>query len=434
MIKNNKIKDIKAREILDSRGNPTVEVELKTDDGVFIDSVPSGASKGKYEAMELRDGGKRYKGKGVLKAVNNVNKIIAPKIIGKDPTRQKEIDSLMIKLDGTENKRKLGANAILGVSMGVLRAGAAANKIPLWKYISQIAENKKAFLPTPSFNIINGGLHSGNELDFQEFMIVPQVKPYSEALKISIKIYQTLGEALKRKFGKSAVKLGDEGGFAPPIKTPEEALDLILQAAQKSNFKKKIYPVPVWNKGKKNKNKNGSGVKIILDVAASHFFIQEQYKTKFRVFSPDDLLKYYSNLISKYPIIGIEDPFSQENWKEFQRITAKFGKKITIIGDDLLATNLKRIKEAQTKKACNGLLLKINQVGTISEAIEAGNLAKSYGWKIMVSHRSGETLDDFISDLATGIGADFIKAGAPVKPERLAKYNRLLKIEEELQK
>ncbi len=409
-----KIKNIKGREILDSRGNPTIEVELTTDIGVFCSSVPSGASTGKYEATELRDGDERYHGKGVLKAVKNVNEIISPKLEGKDVALQKEIDDLMINLDGTENKSKLGANAIVGVSMAVCRAGAAAQNIPLWKYIKEnIFQNQTSGnLPSPAFNIINGGAHAGNELDVQEFMIVPQIKPFSEALRAASEIYQELKNLLKTQYGKQASNIGDEGGFAPPFQVSEQALDFILKAAENLEYQK--------------------DVKIILDVAASQFFTGGKYKMRSSVFTLDGIIRYYSNLIEKYPILALEDPLDEEDWQGFQEITKRFGDKITIIGDDLLVTNPKRIEEAYNKKACNGLLLKVNQIGTVSEAIEAAKLAQSYGWKIMVSHRSGETCDDFIADLSVGIGADYIKAGAPARGERAAKYNRLLKIEEEI--
>jgi len=415
MKKSSRIKSIKAREILDSRGNPTVEVELETDLGKFLASVPSGASKGKYEAVELRDGGKRYQGKGVLKAVKNINEIIGPKLIGIDPTKQKEIDDLIIELDGTENKSKLGANAICPVSLAVCRAGAAAKNLPLYQYIKEVYRGQTPVklaevCPQPAFNIINGGVHAGNELDFQEFMVVPQDGLFSENLRIGKEIYFKLKEILLKKYGKKRIQLGDEGGFAPPIRFPQEAIELILEAAKKLNYE----------------------VKIILDVAASQFFKNGKYRMKIGVFSREGLLKYYSDLIQKYPIMGLEDPFSEDDWKSWQMANGKWQMaNLLIIGDDLTVTNQKRIKEANKKKACNAMIVKINQVGTLSEAIEAKKLARSFNWKVIVSHRSGETTDSFISDFAVGVGADFIKAGAPGPKERMAKYNRLLKIEEE---
>ena len=414
-MKNSKIKSIKAREILDSRGNPTVEVDLTTDFDIFRASVPSGVSKGKYEAVELRDGGKRYHGQGVLKAVRNVNEIIAPKLKGKEVTEQKKLDDLMIKLDGTENKLKLGANAILAVSLAVCRAGAVTKNIPLYQYITEICTGRARVnltLPIPSILMIEGGAHAGNELDFQEFMILPQVKPFSKALQIASEIYQELKNIIKEKYIDLAINVGDEGGFAPPARVPEEALELILKAAKNLGYQNKI--------------------KIILDVAASQFYTDGKYKMRFGVFTSEGLLNYYSDLIQKYPVIGLEDPFSEEDWEGWKQITRKLGKKIRIIGDDLLATNSFRIKEAYTKSACNGLILKPNQVGTVSEAIESARLAKSYGWKVFVKQRGGETNDDFIADLAVGVGADGIMTGAPAKGERVAKYNRLLRIEEEL--
>ena len=401
------IKKIVGEEILDSRGNPTVEVSLFTEEGLFKAAVPSGASTGKNEANELRDGGKRFNGKGVLKAVKNINEILGPKLEGKEVVKQKEIDDLLIRLDGTKNKSKLGANAICGVSMAVCRAGAKAENIPLWEYISNLSGQKPS-LPTPCFNIINGGAHAANDLDFQEFMVVPAVKPFSQAFRLGLKTYQQLRETIKGKYGNLSLKMGDEGGFAPLIKKPEQALDLILETIKNFNFKKDI--------------------KIILDVASSQFFKKGKYETNFGSFTSDELNEYYYGLIEKYPIIGLEDPLAEEDWKGWASLKSD----ILVIGDDLLTTNPKRIKEAKEKNACNAMILKINQIGTVSEAIEAGNLAKSYGWKIIVSHRSGETMDDFIADLAVGTGADYIKSGAPAKKERLAKYKRLLKIEKEI--
>jgi len=414
--KNSEIKKIKAREILNSRGNPTLEVELMTDLGVFLTSVPSGASKGKYEAVELRDGGKRYQGKGVLKAVKNVNKIIAPKLEGKNVTSQKEIDELLLKLDGTKNKSHLGANTILAVSEAVCRAGAKAKNISLYQHIAQLSEvQPRKVLPSACFNIINGGVHAGNELDIQEFMIVPQMESFSKSLQAASEIYHTLRKILKEKYGSFATNIGDEGGFAPPLRFSEQALDLIMKAINLAGYEKKI--------------------KIILDVAASEFYENGKYKMKRLTFTKEGLLNFYSELLKKYPIEGIEDPFSEDDWDGWKMLMSDIEKqksKILVIGDDLLVTNIERIKEAQRKKACNGLILKPNQIGTVSETIKAGKLAKDFGWKIMVSHRSGETNDDFISDLAVGVSADFIKSGAPAKAERMAKYNRLLRIEEEL--
>jgi len=401
-----KAKSIKAREIIDSRANWTVEAELTTEDGVFRASVPSGVSKGKYEAVALE----------AKKAVKNIEKIIAPKLKGKDVTRQKEIDECLIKLDGTKNKSKLGANAILAVSMAVCRAGAAAKNLPLWKHITQLAENRSPLtLPFPSILLIEGGAHASNELDFQEFMIVPQVKPFSKSLQVASEIYHQLKEIIKEKYIDLAINVGDEGGFAPPVRVPEEALNLILEAAKNLDYQNKI--------------------KIILDIAASQFFGKREYKTKFGVFTSEGLVRYYLDLIPKYPISGLEDPFAEDDFSAWKALNSKFqipNSKVLIIGDDLTVTNPERIKLAKENKACSAVIIKMNQIGTITETIEAAKLAKSFGWKIIVSHRSGETGDDFISDLAVGIGADFIKAGAPARGERVAKYNRLLRIEEEI--
>ncbi len=395
-----KIKSIKAREILDSRGNPTVEVDLVTVDGLFRASVPSGSSTGKHESFELRDEKKkRYQGRGVQKAVQNINKVLAPKLKGMLVTRQDKVDESMIELDGTENKSRLGANAILGVSMAVCRAGAAAKKMSLWKWISKLADSKPGF-PKPCFNIINGGKHAGNDLEFQEFMIVPQFNGFSKNLQAGVEIYHVLKELLRKEYGEVAVNLGDEGGFSPSLKFPVQALNLVLIAVKKAGYFRKV--------------------KIAIDIAAS-----EIKPGKYD-------LGFYSDLIKQYPIISLEDPFSEEDYQGFSSITKKLGKKVIIIGDDFLATNPKRIARAQEEKACNGLLLKLNQIGSVTEALQSFNLAKAFGWKITVSHRSGETLDSFISDLAVGLGADFIKAGAPARGERIAKYNRLLRIEEEI--
>jgi len=409
-----KIKDIKAREILDSRGNPTVEVELFTDAGSFLALVPSGASVGKYEAKELRDRGGRYKGKGVLKAIKNIEEIIAPRLIDTEIKSQKEVDEILISLDGTKDKSNLGANAILPISMAICRAIAVAKNLPLYQHIAEISGFRfqvSGFrLPIPCFNIINGGSHAGNNLDFQEFMVVPQFKNFSQNLQAGSEIYHTLKEILKRDFGEDATNVGDEGGFAPNLSTAEQALDLIMKAIKVSGYENKV--------------------NIALDVAASEFYKDQKYGVRSR----DEMVKYYLELIGKYPITSIEDPFDEDDFEGFSILMNKCGDKIDIVGDDLLVTNIERIKVAQEKKACNSLLLKVNQIGTVTEAIEAAKLAQSYNWKVMVSHRSGETTDDFIADLAVGIGAEYIKSGAPARGERVAKYNQLLKIEQELNK
>lgn len=411
-----RIKNIKARQILDSRGNPTIEAEVETGFGVFNCSVPSGASTGKYEAVELRDKGKRYSGKGVLKAVENVNKIIAPRIKGEDSTCQKKIDEMMIGLDGTEKKSRLGANAICAVSLAVCRAGAGVKKSEVFKHVRDIFNNEYIKLdpgynlPAPSFNIINGGLHAGNSLDFQEFMINPRGKSFSEEIRMAVEIYHRLKDILRRKYGKLSTNLGDEGGFAPPLIIPEQAIALILAAAESLNYREKV--------------------KIFIDVAASQFFSKGKYKIRNNVFTREGLIRYYKKLVSKYPIVGLEDPFAEDDWDGFKELMQEIGNEVLIIGDDLLVTNPGRIEEAEKKGAVNSMILKINQIGTVSEALAAAKMAKDFNWKIMVSHRSGETTDDFIADFAVGIGADFIKTGAPARGERVAKYNRLLRIEE----
>lgn len=410
-----KIKRISAREILDSRGNPTVEAEVETKDGVFTDSVPSGASLGKYEAVELKDNEARYCGKGVLKAVENVNSIIALKLKGIDSSNQEKIDKLMIKLDGTENKSKLGANAILAVSMAVSRAGAASKNIALWKYIARLSKTKDIKIPKPSMLMIEGGKHAGNILDMQEFMIICEDGLYSDALRKSTEIYHCLNDILSEKYGKNATNVGFEGGFTvPTLRKTEEVLDAISNAVKKAGHEGKI--------------------KIAIDAAASVFFRNENYEFEGFKIKREELLDFYSALCEKYSIGLIEDPYSEEDSEGFKMITKKMGKQVAIIGDDLLVTNKEKIKEAIGEKLCNGLLLKLNQIGTVSEALEAGNIAKSAKWKIMVSHRSGDTTDDFVSDLAVGIGADFVKFGAPARGERVVKYNRLLKIEKEAEK
>src|SRR3989344_1941648 len=398
-----KIKEIIAREILDSRGKPTVEVELHVGNDVFIDSCPSGTSSGANEALELRD----EDGRSVKKVVDNVNNIIAKALVGMDPLEQKAIDEVMIKLDGTKNKSKLGAIAILPVSMAVARAGAAVNKIPLYQHISNISGNNLN-MPLPSFNIINGGAHAKNQLDVQEFMVMPQKKTFTENLIIGSKVFEKLTQIIKESFGELP-EMGFEGGYAPIISKAEQALYMLKNAI--GDF----------------------DAKIAIDVAATELYKDGKYILEGREFSRQELIDFYKDLVSRFPIISIEDAFSEEDWEGFKEIKQEL-KDTIIIGDDLTTTNIKRIKEAESKKACNGIIIKLNQIGSVSETIEAVNMAKSYGWKIMVSHRSGETLDNFIADLAVGVGADFIKTGAYTKPERIVKYDRLLEIERELGK
>ncbi len=403
-----KIKAITAREIKDSRGKPTIEVELETDPptggGSFVASVPSGASTGANEALELRDADG-----GVSKAIENINKIIAPKLKGKNPESQKEIDDLMIELDGTENKSKLGANAILAVSLAVCRAGAGAKKIPLYSHIAGLAESGPlGDVPLPMFNILEGGAHAGNDLDIQEFIIVPQKKTFAENLVLCNKIFQSLSELIKKNFGQA--DLGDEGGFAPNISKTEQALYLLKNAVA------------------------GKDCKIALDCAASQFYKDGKYNLEGQELTDAQLVEFYEGLAKSFSVISIEDPFAEEDWNGFEEIMRQMGQKVLIVADDLTTTNIKRIKEAHNKSACNAVILKPNQIGTVSETIEAGKIAKSFGWKIIVSHRGGETMDDFIADLAAGLQADFIKAGSPAKPERMVKYKRLLEIEDELGK
>ncbi|BES96352.1 phosphopyruvate hydratase [Nesidiocoris tenuis] len=416
------IKSIKARSIYDSRGNPTVEVDLVTELGLFRAAVPSGASTGIHEALELRDKVKdQWHGKGVLKAVENVNNIIAPALVAKglEVTEQKAVDAFLLELDGTENKSKLGANAILGVSLAVCKAGAAKKGLPLYKWIAEIAGNTNIVLPTPAFNVINGGEHAGNKLAMQEFMILPTgAASFSEAMKMGSEVYHHLKAVIKGKFGLDATAVGDEGGFAPNILDNKEGLILIATAIEKAGYTGKI--------------------SIGMDCAASEFFKNGKYDLDFKnpnsdptkQLSPAELTDLYQSFIKEFPIVSIEDPFEQDDWEAWTGLTGKTD--IQIVGDDLTVTNPKRIETAITKKACNCLLLKVNQIGSVTESIDAHNLAKKNGWGTMVSHRSGETEDTFIADLVVGLGTGQIKTGAPCRSERCAKYNQILRIEEEL--
>lgn len=423
------VKSLKAREVLDSRGNPTVEVDLVTDHGLFRAACPSGASTGVYEALELRDGNKkRYLGKGVLKAVENVNDTIQKAVVGVDTLKQKELDNLMVqKLDGTQNdwgycKSKLGANAILVVSMAAARAAAAAKKVPLYEHVASLAgkPTDKFVLPLPCLNVINGGSHAGNSLAMQEFMILPTgASTFREALQMGAEVYHTLKGVVKKKYGQDATNVGDEGGFAPNINSAEEALDLLVDAVSKAGFEGRV--------------------QFGMDVAASEFYLKDKkaYNLGFKcdkelLKTGDEMVEYYAQLCEKYPIVSIEDPFDQDDWEHYNKLTARLGEKVQVVGDDLLVTNPKRIATALEKKACNALLLKVNQIGSVTESIEACLLAHKNKWGVMVSHRSGETEDTFIADLVVGLGTGQIKTGAPCRSERNAKYNQLLRIEEEL--
>jgi enolase len=416
-----KILQVVARQIVDSRGNPTVEAEVTTYKGTFRAAVPSGASTGIHEAVELRDDDKsKWMGKGVSKAVDNVNNDIAPALLGKDPTQQKEIDDAMIALDGTENKGKLGANAILAVSMAVAKAGAAEKGVPLYKYIAQLAGNSKLVLPVPSFNVINGGEHAGNGLAMQEFMILPVgASSFSEALRMGAEVYHNLKNLIKEKYGKDACNVGDEGGFAPNIGDNEEGLKLLQGAIEKAGYT--------------------GQVKIGMDVAASEFLTEDKmYDLKFKDKDNDgsgkktgaEMLEMYKGFVENYGVISIEDPYEQDDWDNWKAIVAEVP--CQIVGDDHLVTNPTRIKKSIEEKSANALLLKVNQIGTVTESIEAVKMSKAAGWGVMTSHRSGETEDTFIADLAVGLSTGQIKTGAPCRSERLAKYNQLLRIEEEL--
>jgi len=415
-----KIKDVYAREILDSRGNPTIETTVVLENGaVATSAVPSGASVGKYEALELRDNDPgRYNGMGVLKAVANVNNIIKPKVLGMEVRNQLEIDKTLITLDGTENKSKLGANAILSVSQAVCKAAALEENVPLFVHVGHLygLQPQQMKVPIPIFNLINGGKHGAGNLDFQEFHVIPSgLKVYSEGLITGEEIYQAVKKVLIRHGAIHSV--GDEGGFAPNLFTNLDALEVLVTAIREAGY---IFKQDVF---------------LGLDVAAGYFYQEGKYKIKDKTTpcGPDELIDFYQELSNQYPLLSLEDPFWEDDWESWKKITQNFPNTI-IVGDDLLATNIKRVKEAIKRKACGAILVKPNQIGTIAETIEAIKIARQASWEIVVSHRSGETNDDFIADFAVGVGADYVKFGAPARGERVAKYNRLLKIEEELSK
>ncbi len=405
------IQKVHAREILDSRGNPTVEVDIYTGCGFGRASVPSGASTGSNEALELRDkDADRYNGKGVLDAVDNVNTTLAKELLGMDARNQREIDELMIALDGTENKMTFGANAILGISMATAKAAADSLGIALYRYLG----GTNAFaLPVPTMNVINGGKHAGNDLSIQEFMIQPKgADTFSNALRIGAETYHALGKVLEDKYGASATNVGYEGGYAPPISTTADALDALVSAIEEAGYTE-------------------SEISIGLDSAASEFFDGEKYFIDGKKIAPAELVDYYLDLIETYPILSIEDPFHEESFEDFATLTSEAWDTI-IVGDDLFVTNVNRLAKGIEMEAANALLLKVNQIGTISESFDAANLAQRNGYSVVVSHRSAETEDAMIADISVAIGGDLIKTGAPARSERTAKYNQLLRIEEEL--
>ncbi len=408
-----KIHHVRGREIIDSRGRPTVEAEVSTiGGGVGLAAVPAGASKGKYEAWELRDGDARFFGLGVRKAVKNINNVISKEIVGLDSRYQKEIDNKMIILDGTPNKSRLGANAILAVSIATAKAAADTYGLPLFKYLGGYLART---LPTPFLNIINGGKHAGNKLSIQEFMIVPgEADSFSEALRVACEVYYKLRNYLKDKHGLQAINVGDEGGFAPPMSETREALDALIRAIKMAGYAE------------------GSEVAIALDAAASSFYdeLKRKYYIDGKYVEPDKLLEYYLELVEEYPIVSIEDPFHEDDFKRFAELTRKVGSKILIVGDDLFVTNINRFEKGVSMGAANSILVKMNQIGTLSETLDVIHYAMQAGYQPIISHRSGETEDITISDLAVATNAGAIKTGAPARGERTAKYNRLIRIEE----
>ncbi len=407
------IEDIVARQILDSRGNPTVEVDVKLSGGIIgRAAVPSGASTGIFEALELRDGDENYYlGKGVTKAVNNVNNVIAPELIGEDASNQQQIDNLMIEIDGTENKSKLGANAILGVSLAAAKAASLAYEMPLYKYLGGL---NASILPVPMMNIINGGAHADNNIDFQEFMIAPVgAYNFQEAIRIGSEIFHTLKSVLK---GKGLVtSVGDEGGFAPNLKSNEEGIEVILEAIEKAGY-------------------DTDQVKICLDVASSEFYEEGKYTLagENKVLNNEEMSEFLTKWVDKYPIISIEDGMAEQDWEGWSMLTEKIGQKCQLVGDDLFVTNTRRLAEGIRRHVANSILIKVNQIGTLSETLDAITTAHSSGYTSIVSHRSGETEDTFIADLAVATNCGQIKTGSASRSDRMAKYNQLIRIEQEL--
>jgi len=411
VIEMSEIISVEAREILDSRGNPTVEAMVKTNDGKGRASVPSGASTGSNEALELRDAEERYEGKGVQNAVENIRKTIGPELIGENVFEQARIDKKMIELDGSEDKSNLGANAILAVSLANARAGASSLDVPLFSYLGRIND---LVLPVPFMNVLNGGEHAGNDLDIQEYMIAPVgADSFKEGLRIGTETYHTLGKILEERYGPAATNLGDEGGFAPPLEDPIEPFELMVKAIEECGYTEEI--------------------KLAIDAAATEFRTQKGYESSGEILRTEEMIDFYESVHDDYPLISIEDPLAEEDWNGFKEITERLGDEIQIVGDDLFVSNPKLIRRGIEEGACNSVLLKVNQIGSLTEAMNAASLALENGYSIMVSHRSGETTDDFIADLAVALSSGQIKTGAPSRGERTAKYNRLLRIEEKLE-
>jgi enolase len=409
-----KIVSVKAREILDSRGNPTVEVDVRCDDGSFGRAgVPSGASTGQHEALELRDGiKKRYLGKGVQKAVKNVNSVIAPEVIGKEITSQTNIDNAMIRLDGSKDKSKLGANAILGVSLAVSKAAANSKKLPLYRYLGGVSAS---ILPAPLMNIINGGAHADNNLDIQEFMVVPLgFDSFSEAIRAGVEVFHNLKATLKKKGYSTSV--GDEGGFAPSLRANEEAIECVLEAITRAGYKA------------------GKEISLALDVASSEFYENGKYVMEDNKLGKDKVVDLYRAWVDKYPIISIEDPMAEDDWEGWQIVTNELGEKLQLVGDDLFVTNTERLARGIRERVANSILIKVNQVGTLTETLEAIRMASKAGYTHIISHRSGETEDSTIADIAVATNSGQIKTGSASRSDRTAKYNQLLRIEEELGK
>jgi len=405
------IKKVKAREILDSRGNPTVEVEVVLDNGVIgRAAVPSGASTGAFEAVELRDGGSRYLGKGVETAVKNINEKISKEVVGLTAENQRVLDEKMISLDGTKNKSVLGANAILGVSLAAARAASISANQSLFKFLG--GSDAKT-LPVPMMNILNGGAHADTNVDIQEFMVAPiGAESFKESLRWGAEIYHSLKSVLKKKG--LATSIGDEGGFAPNLASNRAALDLILEAVSNAGFKA------------------GSQIALAMDVAATEFFEDGSYNFEGKNLTSDQMINYYSELVAAYPLVSIEDPLDENDWNGWAKLTNELGQKVQIVGDDLFVTNIERLQQGIDSKTANALLVKVNQIGSLTETIDAVNLAHNNGYRSMMSHRSGETEDTTIADLAVALSCGQIKTGAPARSERVAKYNQLLRIEEEL--